>query len=163
MAYGIWSWRQEALELEPGYDLAVSLAAGAGPVDEPETTGEIAGIVSIYCGRRITGRRSGQLEPVEDVEELSSNLESHLLLDWEAATEAQVLRNIALPAIVVVEPGRESELSCRRVSPGVRVQNQVPRRINAASIGVFQEKWLARNAVLARAHALAQQRREIVI
>src|SRR5215813_3482467 len=149
------------LELDPRHELAISLAADVARVDEAEPTTEFSLRVSGDCGSRVGGRGHGQIEPVEDVEELRPDIELQLLLDGEAAAQTHVLRGLALPAIVVIETSGLPELSRRRVCPGGRVQYQVLSGVDAAATGVFQEQRLTGNPVHAR--ALKEQLKEVVV
>src|SRR4029450_7434431 len=136
MAYGIWLPHQEASELEPRNELAAPLAADIARVDEAKPSAHRPPPVSGCRGGRIAaGRR--QVEPVEDVEKLRPYIELHFFLDGEAAAQTHVLRNLASPAIVVIETGGLSELARRRVRPGGRIQHKVLPRINAPAIGIL--------------------------
>src|SRR5215510_639031 len=159
MAYGIWPWRRETSELYSRHELAIPLAPDVIHVDEAKPAAQFA-LVSGGCGRRVAGRGEWQIEPVEDVEELRPDIELQPLLDGEAAAQAHVLCDLALPAIVAVETGGLPELSLRRVLPGGWIQRQVLPRIYASAIGILQEQRLPRNPVHAR--ALKDQRTEIV-
>src|SRR5262245_37816726 len=160
MAYVIWPPHQEASELEPRNELAVPLAADVARVDEAKPAAQLA--------RRVSGGRFGriaagrlQIKSVEDVEDLRPDIELHFFLYGEAAAQAHVLRDLAPPAIVVIETGGLPELARRRVRPGGRIQHEVLPRINAPTIGILQEQRLPRYPVHAR--PLKDQRTEIVV
>src|SRR5687767_4425462 len=125
-----------ALKLESRHELTVSLAADVARVDESKP--------AVQFARRISSRRRGgvaagsrQIEPVEEVEKLSPDIELQPLLEGEAAAQAHVLRDLATPAIVVIKARRGRELTQRGIHPCGRVQYQVLSGIDASAIGVF--------------------------
>src|ERR1035438_4776775 len=88
---------------------------------------------------------AAQLEPVEVIEELRSNLEFYLLADREGTAEAQALRHLVLPAIVAVVAGRGSPLSSRRRNDGNITVPQIAAEMAAEGarrvVVVTDEPW----------------------
>src|SRR5262245_24555184 len=109
---------RQSLELEPQHDLPVPRVRvvrgikgrGSSRIDIPETAGRFTERIERARGLWVVVEIGwhAQSQPVEEVEELGANLESHLLTNGENAAEAHVFRDLPLPAIVIVVTRRNS-------------------------------------------------------
>ena len=92
-----------SLELEPCYELPRTLSPDIVRVDEAKAPCQLVHRVASHRSCGIAGRRHGQVEPVEDVEKLCTQLKVHPLLDRESPSEIEILRDLSLPAVIIVE------------------------------------------------------------
>src|SRR5438132_6751617 len=85
-----------------------------------------------------------QEQPIEHILELRPDVEHDPTFPGEAevAAQAESLRRLPLPAVVVVVRCGRSELTSRHIRPGVRIQHQILCWIDAVAVRIFREQRL---------------------
>ena len=111
---------------------------------------EAAGSLAIGTGlrrHRICRSRVVRFCPVEDVGELSPDLQVHALLESEVSSETHILCRAPLVSIIAVISGGAAVLACRRIDPRGGVQHKRLVWIEAVAVKILSEKRHSRNPV----------------
>src|SRR4029077_1847370 len=97
--------------------------------------------------QRISGQGVVHAGAVEDVDEISANVQRDPLLEAERAAEPKILNRPALIAVIAIVSRRRAELAGGRLAPCGRIQNEILVGIEAVTVKVPREQRYARITV----------------
>ena len=106
-----------------------------GCVDGPKTTRDLA--QSVVADREKSRAGHAQVSPVEDVHELSADLNIHALRHPKIAADIEILLRPALRAEIPVA-GVASPLAIRRIDPSRRIQHLIGVWIDAMAVEILE-------------------------
>src|SRR6058998_3891471 len=86
-------------------------------------------------------------DAVEYVEELDPDLQARSLAEAGELAEGHVLARVARGPVVGLVDAGHTEGAGRSIGPGLRVENEVSVRVDAAAVQVLREERLARHPV----------------
>src|SRR5438874_391875 len=140
------------LKLEPSYDLAltgrqVHDSRHCVWQDGSEATGCLPVGTDCLGRKSVHKRRIVRVRPVEDVCELSAQLESHVLAYPEVPGDAQVFLRAPLITVIAIVCRCGAELAGGGIRPCLWVQNECFVRVETMTIQILREQRHAGNAI----------------